>query len=139
MLPYLADELDDCMADPQCTVVQPDGFGPDGFDTGGSFQQAHDAVSAGVGIIGVIVVLVIVAGIAIVAYLATRARRAPGIAGVNHDLAAAGNAIIGNTPAPQAPDAPAQQRLDELARLRDAGTITADEHDAARARILAES
>lgn len=86
-------------------------------------------------VIAVLVVIVFVAAI-VLAVRNARAYRKKGLDPTTSHADLAARVMHSEALSPRRP---LEERLAELDRLRDAGTITAEEHAAARARILGEA
>jgi len=116
---------------------------PSGFPTDSSTLlpvPGDELIVGGLGIIGVFFVLfgiLFVAAIGFIIYSATRRYRAAKEAGL--DPFAGDIQVMGKVKdsALLAPEESVEDRLAEIDALRAAGTITAEEHEAARARIIA--
>jgi uncharacterized membrane protein len=117
--------------------MDPSGF-PTDFST--DIPTPDRVVSTGLGIMGVFFALfwiLFIAAVIFILYTATRRYRAAKDAGL--DPFAGDIQVMGQVKdsALLAPEHSVEERLAEIDALRAAGTITAEEHEAARARIIA--
>jgi hypothetical protein len=136
-----AGDSDLCAGEPNCTVVDPPGFGDDpgmGADSGipGAFVALF--------------VLVLVAGIGLTVWKVAAAQRMARESGMNESDATAMTLLTddgfeatylaanlrGQTQPPPPATSSVADRLTQLRELRDQGLITPEEHDARRAAII---
>lgn len=85
------------------------------------------------------VVLLVLCGAVLVVVGIVRSRRVLREAGINPSTAQAQFAVRMMNSRSLAPNPTVEQRLTELARLRDGGVITGGEYDARRAEIIAST